>query len=121
MPKAAGCPTEADPAPTEKPPAVQTPVLMVVYATRVCGPIVAMQVGLSPTRVRYASVRFSYHICYGWLDGLLLRTGFALVAQTGKMYNALWYPFGIAVHDRVRTAACRACRRSGRGAGTHTC
>jgi hypothetical protein len=33
-----------------------------------------------------------YHIGNGWFGGLLPATGLAIVAQTGNMYNGLWYP-----------------------------
>ena len=37
-----------------------------------------------------------YHIGNGWFGGLLPTTAFAIVAQTGNMYNGLWYPIIIA-------------------------
>jgi hypothetical protein len=33
-----------------------------------------------------------YHIGNGWVGGLLPATAIAIVAQTGNMYNGLWYP-----------------------------
>ena len=32
-----------------------------------------------------------------WFGGLLPTTAFAIVAQTGNMYNGLWYPITIAL------------------------
>ena len=37
-----------------------------------------------------------YHIGIGWFGGLLPTTAFAIVAQTGNMYNGLWYPIIVA-------------------------
>ncbi len=37
-----------------------------------------------------------YHIGNGWFGGLLPTTAFAIVAQTGNMYNGLWYPIIVA-------------------------
>jgi MFS family permease len=66
--------------------------LMVIYVTMVYGPIAAMLVELFPTRIRYTSMSLPYHIGNGWFGGLLPATGLAIVAQTGNMYNGLWYP-----------------------------
>ena len=66
--------------------------ILVVYVTMVYGPIAAMLVELFPTRIRYTSMSLPYHIGNGWFGGLLPATGLAIVAQTGNMYNGLWYP-----------------------------
>jgi MFS family permease len=66
--------------------------LMVIYVTMVYGPIAAMLVEMFPTRIRYTSMSLPYHIGNGWFGGLLPATGLAIVAQTGNMYNGLWYP-----------------------------
>jgi hypothetical protein len=63
----------------------------------VYGPIAAMLVEMFPTRVRCSSVSLPYHIGNGWFGGLLPATGFAIVAQTGNMYNGLWYPIVVAL------------------------
>ena len=70
--------------------------IMVIYVTMVYGPIAAMLVELFPTRIRYTSMSLPYHIGNGWFGGLLPTTAFAIVAQTGNMYNGLWYPVVIA-------------------------
>jgi MFS family permease len=70
--------------------------ILVVYVTMVYGPIAAMLVELFPTRIRYTSMSLPYHIGNGWFGGLLPTTAFAIVAQTGNMYNGLWYPIIIA-------------------------
>ena len=71
--------------------------LLVIYVTMVYGPIAAMLVELFPTRIRYTSMSLPYHIGNGWFGGFLPATGFAIVAQTGNMYNGLWYPIIVAM------------------------
>ena len=66
--------------------------ILVIYVTMVYGPIAAMLVEMFPTRIRYTSMSLPYHIGNGWFGGLLPATGLAIVAQTGNMYNGLWYP-----------------------------
>ena len=66
--------------------------VMVIYVTMVYGPIAAMLVELFPTRIRYTSMSLPYHIGNGWFGGLLPATAAAIVAQTGNIYNGLWYP-----------------------------
>jgi len=94
--KAAGYPAKADPAKMNKPMIIGILVLLVIYVTMVYGPIAAMLVELFPTRIRYTSMSLPYHIGNGWFGGLLPTTSFAIVAQTGNMYNGLWYPIVIA-------------------------
>ena len=90
--KDAGYPTVADPAQMNKPMMVAILTLLVIYVTMVYGPIAAMLVEMFPTRIRYTSMSLPYHIGNGWFGGLLPATGLAIVAQTGNMYNGLWYP-----------------------------
>ena len=66
------------------------------YVTMVYGPIAAMLVEMFPTNIRYTSMSLPYHIGNGWFGGLLPTTSFAIVAQTGNMYNGLWYPIIVA-------------------------
>ena len=70
--------------------------ILVIYVTMVYGPIAAMLVEMFPTRIRYTSMSLPYHIGNGWFGGLLPTTAFAIVAQTGNMFNGLWYPVIIA-------------------------
>jgi MFS family permease len=96
---AAGYPAKADPIPAFSGNwivLVLLLTLMVVYVTMVYGPIAAMLVEMFPTRIRYTSMSLPYHIGNGWFGGLLPATGVAIVAQTGNMYNGLWYPIIIA-------------------------
>lgn len=95
--KAAGYPAKADPAKLNKPVVVAILTLLVIYVTMVYGPIAAMLVELFPARIRYTSMSLPYHIGNGWFGGLLPTTAFAIVAQTGNIYNGLWYPIIVAV------------------------
>ncbi|MDB5944638.1 MAG: transporter [Ramlibacter sp.] len=92
-----GYPTKADPAKMNKPLIVLLLSILVIYVTMVYGPIAAMLVEMFPTRIRYTSMSLPYHIGNGWFGGLLPATALAIVAQTGNMYNGLWYPIIIAV------------------------
>ncbi|MEJ5897751.1 MFS transporter [Aquabacterium sp. G14] len=93
----AGYPAKADPAKLNKPLVVGILTLLVIYVTMVYGPIAAMLVEMFPTRIRYTSMSLPYHIGNGWFGGLLPTTAFAIVAQTGNIYNGLWYPIIIAM------------------------
>ncbi|MES2184483.1 MAG: MFS transporter [Pseudomonadota bacterium] len=92
-----GYPTKADPEKMNKPLIVLLLTILVIYVTMVYGPIAAMLVEMFPTRIRYTSMSLPYHIGNGWFGGLLPATALAIVAQTGNMYNGLWYPIGIAL------------------------
>ncbi|TWO70563.1 MHS family MFS transporter [Caenimonas sedimenti] len=94
--KAAGYPAKADPAKMDKFMIVVILSYLVLLVTMVYGPIAAMLVEMFPTRIRYTSMSLPYHIGNGWFGGLLPTTAFAIVAQTGNMYNGLWYPIIIA-------------------------
>ncbi|HSV71105.1 MAG TPA: MFS transporter [Methylibium sp.] len=94
--KAAGYPEKADPAKVDKLKIILILTFLVLLVTMVYGPIAAMLVELFPTRIRYTSMSLPYHIGNGWFGGLLPTTAFAIVAQTGNMYNGLWYPIVIA-------------------------
>ena len=91
-----GYPTKADPAKVDKVMVVIILTYLVILVTMVYGPIAAMLVEMFPTRIRYTSMSLPYHIGNGWFGGLLPTTAFAIVAQTGNMYNGLWYPIIIA-------------------------
>ena len=94
--KAHGYPTKADPEKVDKVMVILVLIYLVILVTMVYGPIAAMLVELFPTRIRYTSMSLPYHIGNGWFGGLLPTTSFAIVAQTGDMYNGLWYPIIIA-------------------------
>jgi len=99
--KAAGYPAKADPAKVDKVMIVVILTYLVILVTMVYGPIAAMLVELFPTRIRYTSMSLPYHIGNGWFGGLLPATALAIVAQTGNMYNGLWYPIVVAAMTLV--------------------
>ncbi len=94
--KAAGYPTKANMAKFDKLTVIAILTYLVILVTMVYGPIAAMLVEMFPTRIRYTSMSLPYHIGNGWFGGLLPTTAFAIVAQTGNMYNGLWYPIIVA-------------------------
>jgi len=94
--KAANYPAKADMAKFDKVTVIVILTYLVILVTMVYGPIAAMLVEMFPTRIRYTSMSLPYHIGNGWFGGLLPTTTFAIVAQTGNMYNGLWYPIIIA-------------------------
>jgi hypothetical protein len=94
--KAAGYPPKADPDKINKPLVVGILTLLVIYVTMVYGPIAAMLVEMFPTRIRYTSMSLPYHLGNGWFGGLLPTIAFGMVAQSGNIFNGLWYPVIIA-------------------------
>ena len=94
--RAAGYPAKADPAKVDKVTIIMILTYLVILVTMVYGPIAAMLVEMFPTRIRYTSMSLPYHIGNGWFGGLLPATALAIVAQTGNMYNGLWYPIIVA-------------------------
>jgi len=94
--KAAGYPAKADMAKFDKVTVIAILTYLVILVTMVYGPVAAMLVEMFPTRIRYTSMSLPYHIGNGWFGGLLPTTAFAIVAQTGNMYNGLWYPIIVA-------------------------
>ena len=95
--RAAGYPAAADPARVNLPLTIGILTILVLYVTRVYGPIAAMLVELFPTRIRYSGMSLPYHIGNGWFGGFLPPTAFAIVAATGDIFSGLWYPIGIAL------------------------
>ena len=79
-----------------KPMIVALIVALIIISAMCYGPLAALMVELFPTRIRYTSMSLPYHIGNGWFGGLLPTTAFAIVAQTGNIYNGLWYPIIIA-------------------------
>ncbi|MES2877849.1 MAG: MFS transporter [Pseudomonadota bacterium] len=94
--KAAGYPAKADMTKVDSITVIAILTYLVILVTMVYGPIAAMLVEMFPTRIRYTSMSLPYHIGNGWFGGLLPTTAFAIVAQTGNMYNGLWYPIIVA-------------------------
>ena len=94
--KAAGYPAKADMAQFDKVRVIAILTYLVILVTMVYGPIAAMLVEMFPTRIRYTSMSLPYHIGNGWFGGLLPTIAFGIVAQSGNIYNGLWYPIIIA-------------------------
>jgi MFS family permease len=94
--KELGYPTAANPANVNVPMLILLVFIQVIYVTMVYGPIAAFLVELFPTRVRYTSMSFPYHIGNGWFGGMLPLTTAALVAANGNIYSGLWYPVIVA-------------------------
>jgi len=94
--KTAGYPVKADMSKVNTYMVIAILTYLVILVTMVYGPVAAMLVEMFPTRIRYTSMSLPYHIGNGWFGGLLPTTAFAIVAQTGNMYNGLWYPIIIA-------------------------
>lgn len=94
--KTAGYPSKADMSKVDNVMVIAILSYLVILVTMVYGPIAAMLVEMFPTRIRYTSLSLPYHIGNGWFGGFLPTTAFAIVAQTGNMYNGLWYPIIVA-------------------------
>ena len=94
--RAAGYPVKADMHQVQTLKVVGILFYLMLLVTMVYGPIAAALVELFPTRIRYTSLSLPYHIGNGWFGGVLPTTAFAIVAQTGNMYNGLWYPAAVA-------------------------
>jgi MFS family permease len=94
--KTAGYPAKADPEQVNSVMVVVLLFIMMLYVTMVYGPIAAMLVEMFPTRIRYSAMSLPYHIGNGVLGGLLPTAAFAIQAETGNLYNGLWYPIIIA-------------------------
>ena len=92
----AGYPVRADMAKFDGVTVVLLLTYLVLLVTMVYGPVAAALVEMFPTRIRYTSVSLPYHIGNGWFGGLLPTMTFAIVAQSGNMYDGLWYPVIIA-------------------------
>jgi hypothetical protein len=94
--KALGYPAAANPNDINMPMLILLVFIQVVYVTMVYGPIAAFLVELFPTRIRYTSMSFPYHIGNGWFGGMLPLTTAAIVASQGNIYAGLWYPVIVA-------------------------
>jgi Sugar (and other) transporter len=95
--KTEGVPPSPDPARINYAMAFLILWIMVLYVTMVYGPIAAFLVELFPTRIRYTSMSFPYHIGNGWFGGMLPLLATAMVASAGNIYYGLWYPVVVAI------------------------
>jgi MFS family permease len=71
--------------------------IQVIFVTMVYGPIAAFLVEMFPTRIRYTSMSFPYHIGNGVFGGLVPLIGTAIVSATGNIYSGLLYPMIVAI------------------------
>lgn len=94
--RGSGYPAKADKAAINYPLTVLILWVMVLYVTMVYGPIAAFLVEMFPTKIRYTSMSFPYHIGNGWFGGMLPLLATALVASRGNIYAGLWYPVIVA-------------------------
>jgi MFS family permease len=94
---AAGYPKSADPGKVNYVGAELILIVFLIYVTMVYGPIAAFLVELFPTKIRYTSMSFPYHIGNGWFGGFLPLIVGAITAATGNFYAGLWYPIGVAL------------------------
>jgi MFS family permease len=93
----AGYPKAANPAAVNYLGAELILIVFIVYVTMVYGPIAAFLVELFPTRIRYTSMSFPYHIGNGWFGGFLPLIIASITAATGNIYAGFWYPIGVAL------------------------
>jgi MFS family permease len=93
----AGYPKAANPAEVNYIGAELIILVFIVYVTMVYGPIAAFLVELFPTRIRYTSMSFPYHIGNGWFGGFLPLIIASITAATGNIYAGFWYPIGVAL------------------------
>ncbi len=98
---AAGYPEKANPANINYVAVIILLSLLVIFVTMVYGPIAAFLVELFPTRIRYTSMSFPYHIGNGWFGGFLPLIATSLVLYTGNIYAGLYYPIGVALMSLV--------------------
>jgi hypothetical protein len=94
---AAGYPKSANPAEVNYIGAELILLVFIVYVTMCYGPIAAFLVELFPTRIRYTSMSFPYHIGNGWFGGFLPLIVASITAATGNIYAGFWYPISVAL------------------------
>jgi MFS family permease len=70
--------------------------IQVIYVTMVYAPIAAFLIELFPTKIRYTSMSFPYHIGNGVFGGLVPMVGLAWITATGNNFAGIWYPMIIA-------------------------
>ena len=89
--------------------------ILVVYVTMVYAPIAAYLVELFPTRIRYTSLSFPYHIGNGWFGGSVPFIALGLIIWFGGVqygaggailsisnpYVALIYPIAVALMTSI--------------------
>jgi MFS family permease len=74
-----------------------TVLAMIVGAALTCGPGAAYLAELFPTRIRYTSLSFPYHITSAWFGGFMPLTATWLVSRSGNPLAGVWYPTVISL------------------------
>lgn len=68
---------------------------MIAGAALTCGPGAALLAESFPTRVRYTSLSFPYHLTSAWFGGFMPLTATWLVARSGDIFAGLVYPITV--------------------------
>ncbi len=82
--------------------AMNYPMIILILATlstiagMIFGPLAAAMTSFFPTRIRYTSVSFTYHVGNGLFGGLLPAISLAIQTGTGDIYGGLWYTVMVA-------------------------
>ncbi len=90
-------------------------LLMIIGAALTCGPGAAYLAELFPTRIRYTSLSFPYHITSAWFGGFMPLTATWLVARSGNPLAGVWYPTIISAVCLVALLAGGAWQRERQG------
>lgn len=86
-------------------------LMMIVGAALTCAPGAAYLAELFPTRIRYTSLSFPYHITSAWFGGFMPLTATWLVSSTGNPLAGVWYPTVISAACLLLLLAGGAWRR----------
>jgi MFS family permease len=86
-------------------------LMMIVGAALTCAPGAAYLAELFPTRIRYTSLSFPYHITSAWFGGFMPLTATWLVSSTGNPLAGVWYPTVISAVCLLLLLAGGAWRR----------
>ncbi len=68
---------------------------LIASAALTCGPGAAFLSELFPTRIRYTSLSFPYHLTSAWFGGFMPLTATWLVARSGDIFAGLVYPIAV--------------------------
>jgi hypothetical protein len=78
-------------------------VLLIASAALTCGPGAGFLAELFPTRIRYTSLSFPYHLTSAWFGGFMPLTATWLVARSGDIFAGLVYPIAVTATCFVLT------------------
>ena len=99
--KAVGYPATAPVDQMNIPGAMVLLIILAIYAATAYSVMGAMMVEMFPARIRYTSLSVPYHVATGWFGGLQPTISFALIAQSGNIYQGFWYPIITAIFTIV--------------------